>query len=66
MHVPQFLAKTKRASGEFSEQALEAALSLFPDVLKIYHMKNMSAANYNTQYYRVVMLTTSRFINFSN
>ena len=40
-HVSQFLAKTKRALGEFSEQALEAALSLFADVLKKYHMKNM-------------------------
>ena len=65
-NVPQFLAKTKRALREFSEQALEAVLSLFADVLKKYHMKNMSAANYNTRYYRVVMLTKSRIIIVSN
>ena len=54
-HVTSFLAKTKGALGEFSEQALEAAHSLFVDVWKKYQMKNISAANYNTRYYRAVM-----------
>ena len=54
-HVPQFLAKTKRALGEFSEQALEATHSLFVDVWKKYQMKDISAANYNTRYYRAIM-----------
>ena len=49
-HVTSFLAKTRGALGEFSEQALVAAHSLFADVWKKYQMKNISAANCNTRY----------------
>ena len=62
-HVHQFLAKTWRALGELSEQSLEAAHSLFADVWKKYQMKNISAANYNTRYYRAVMDFNANSIN---
>ena len=54
-HVGQFIEKTGRPLGEFSEQVLENAHSAFSEVWEKYLVKDIKSTNYIVQYRRAVL-----------